>query len=472
MNEGILLAETVSVCPDCLVRLPAVLVQEGENVFMRKECPDHGRYQTIVWRGVVSYRSWNRLKRPAYPRHPSTEAKKGCPRDCGLCPEHRQQTCTALIEVTQRCNLRCSFCFADSGRGDSQEPDMGSIRDSLEHLLGASGAVNIQLSGGEPTLREDLPEIVRLARSMGFPFVQLNSNGLRLAADLRFLAALKEAGLDSVFLQFDGVTDDVHVKLRGAPLLHMKQRAVELCAEHEIGVTLVPTLVPGINTHQIGAMIDFALERLPGVRGVHFQPVSYFGRYPCSPSDEDRMTIPEIMAAIEQQTGGRIRLESFKPPACENAYCSFHGNFILMPDGDLRPWSRHPLSNCSCKLEDAAEGAAKARAFVSRMWTFPKVENRVDACGLTLGGWEDLIGRVHTHSLCISGMAFQDCWNLDLNRLRDCCIHVLQPGGKIIPFCAFNLTDREGEAIYRPGLSGIGGRKKVCEGGEGRVSPC
>jgi uncharacterized radical SAM superfamily Fe-S cluster-containing enzyme len=179
--------------------------------------------------------------------------------------------------------------------------------------------------------------------------------------------------------------------------------------------------------------------------------VSYLGRYPQTPEDKDRITIPEIIRALEAQTGGRIQSEDFKPPACENAWCSFHGNFVLMPNGDLRPWVKAHTS-CCCKPESAEEGARKARSFVARYWTAPAQEAD-QAPGASekygLGEWETFLSRVRTHSLCISGMAFQDAWNLDLERLRDCCIHTVSPDGRIVPFCAYNLTSRAGRALYR-----------------------
>jgi uncharacterized radical SAM superfamily Fe-S cluster-containing enzyme len=315
--------------------------------------------------------------------------------------------------------------------------------------LDAGGPYNIQLSGGEPTVRDDLPEIAALGRSLGFSFIQVNTNGLRFAEDPSYVAALKEAGVDSAFLQFDGVDDAIYRELRGRPLLAEKEAAIAHCVEQGIGVVLVPTLVPGVNTEAIGAILDFALAHAPGVRGVHFQPVSYFGRYPEAPRDADRVTIPEVIRAIAGQSGGKVSADAFIPPGCENALCSFHGNFVLMPDGKLQPWTQRK-KRCCCQAERADEGAEKARDFVGKYWAMPEPQADVPAGGPSLGGWDLLLERAKTHVFCISGMAFQDAWNLDLERLRDCCIHTVSPDGRIIPFCAYNLTDAAGHALYRP----------------------
>jgi 7,8-dihydro-6-hydroxymethylpterin dimethyltransferase len=441
---------TESVCPQCLRRIPAIRVARGKDVWLKKECPEHGEFQAVLWRGDPSHGSWAWQKTPFHPKSPHTSANLGCPYDCGLCPDHRQQTCTGVIEVTQRCDLRCSICYADSGgNGALGDPDLGTIEGWYRALLANGHFCNIQLSGGEPTLRSDLPEIVALGRSMGFSFIQLNTNGVRMGRDKAFVERLKKAGLSSVFLQFDGTKDTIHEAMRGMALSEAKEAAIRNCESYELGVVLVATLLSGVNTNSIGEIIRFALQHIPPVRGVHFQPMSFFGRYPGTPSDEARITIPEVIRAIEEQTAGLINAEAFKPPGCENAFCSFHGNFVLMPDGHLENLTRHGPS-CCCRPASAAEGASKARDFVTLHWSFPVVSTPcADERGLSLGAWDVLLERAKTHMLCISGMAFQDAWNLDLDRLRDCCIHVVSPDGRLIPFCAYNLTDSQGRSLYR-----------------------
>lgn len=445
------LSVTESVCPECLARLTAERVLRDGAVYLRKTCPAHGTFETVVWRGArdVDYAGWARPKIPAYPEKPATAVVRGCPFDCGLCPDHRQQTCTALLEVTQRCNLRCPVCFADAAHRPPPDPSLETLAGWYRMLLAARGPCNVQLSGGEPTVRRDLPQIVRRGRELGFTFIQLNTNGLRLAEDAGYAAVLRAAGLGSVFLQFDGVTDATYETLRGAPLLAQKVAAIENCAAHQIGVILVPTLKPGVNDHAIGDIIRFALRHAPAVRGVHFQPISYFGRYPTAPTDADRLTIPDVMQAIVAQTDSLVPPDALAPGGCENARCSFHGNFVLMPDGRLVPWTKHAPHNGGCQPTSAAAGAAKARAFVASNW-IALGDVATVAGGPSLGEWDVLLQRAQTHTFFISGMAFQDAWTLDLERLRDCCIHTVSPDGRLIPFCAYNLTDRHGRSLYRP----------------------
>ncbi|MBN1811777.1 MAG: radical SAM protein, partial [Anaerolineae bacterium] len=374
------LASTESVCPECLARIPARQVMRGDDVYLLKICPEHGEFAAVVWRGEPAYSSWVRPKIPAYLRNPFTPVDRGCPYDCGLCPDHRQHTCTALLEVTQRCDLGCPFCFASSG-DRTPDPVIEVVEGWYRRLLDAGGPYNIQLSGGEPCKRDDLPEIVALGRSLGFEFIQVNTNGVRLARDAGYLRRLRDAGLASVFLQFDGTENDIYRALRGRQLLADKCAAIERCAECGLGVVLVPTLVPGVNTHNIGDIVLFALEQLPAVRGVHFQPVSYFGRYPRTPGDGDRVTIPEVIRAIETQTDGLVPRDAFKPSGCENARCSFHANLVLMPDGSLASWTHHDAeAACCCKPKPADEGAARTRAFTARHWSHPQPPESRSCC--------------------------------------------------------------------------------------------
>jgi len=444
------IAATESVCPVCLAQIPARRVARGDDVYLEKNCPQHGPFKTIIWRGQPAFSSWVRPKIPTSPQNPATTVERGCPFDCGLCPDHRQQPCCVLLEVTQRCDLRCSFCFAAAGGPQPADPTLETIEVWYRRLLAAGGPFNVQLSGGEPCLRDDLPDIIALGRSLGFTFFQVNTNGLRLARDPDYLRQLKEAGLSTVFLQFDGPTDEIQQKLRGKKLLAQKKLAIARCAEQQLGVVLVPTLVPGVNTQHIGDIIEFAVQYMPTVRGVHFQPVSYFGRYPQPPTDADRITIPEVICAIEAQTGGRVRRDSFKPPGGENAMCSFHGNFVLMPDGALMPLTRHNGGGCGCNPpERADEGAVKSRLVTAKQWSAPPADQLERNSGPSLGGWDDLLVRAQTHTFCLSGMAFQDAWNLDLERLRDCYIINVSPAGGLVPFCAYNLTNQAGQPLYR-----------------------
>ena len=436
---------TKSLCPQCLARIPAEQRRAGDDLFLVKRCEEHGEFTSLIWRGGPDPAGWSRPKAVVRAPFPHQDASRGCPFDCGICSDHRQQSCTVLIEVTFRCNLSCPFCFADSGTERTSDPSLDELAGLFRTALEKSGPHNIvQLSGGEPTMRDDLPEIIAVGRDIGFPFIQLNTNGVHLAEDPAYAAMLVRAGLFSVFLQFDGTDDRVYRAIRGRALLERKLRAIEHCAAAGLGIVLVQTIVKDVNTDSIGAILKLALEYSPAVRGVHFQPAAYFGRHPEPPAADERFTLPDLMRAIEQQTDGLIRADQFIPPGCEHPFCSFHGNFLRQDDGSLKPLSIQS-TDCCCDNEQENVGTGKAVSYVVNQWAAPKPVS----CCATKDSLDAFLENHRSNTFAISAMAFQDVWSLDLERVQECCIHVAAPDGRMIPFCLYNLTSAEGIPLYR-----------------------
>ena len=427
---------TKSVCPVCLRTIDAEkAVGDDGYIYLTKACPEHGSFETLIWEGcIVDYLKWGSAPGGGNAPDRTVPVKDGCPRDCGLCEEHESAGCCVLLELTKRCNLRCPVCFASAGEG-SVEPALSEISALYDMLMERGGPFNIQLSGGEPTLRDDLPEIVRLGRSKGFSFFQLNTNGLRLADEPGYAHMLREAGVSCAFLQFDGLCDSTYEALRGRALLDTKLRAIDSCAAAGLPVVLVPTLVPGINVSEIGEMLRFALSRAPQVRGVHFQPVSYFGR--CELKEpETRLTIPRILREIEAQTDGAMKEADFVGGGAESAYCSFHASYKRLPGGALQALPRRRSHCCGTKSCDA-------RDFVAGRWG---AQEHADAGE---DAFDRFLREANERVFTVSGMAFQDAYNLDLKRLRRCYINEADPERSMVPFCAYNLTSRDGKYLYR-----------------------
>lgn len=415
---------TRSVCPVCLKNLPAQLVQnEDGEIHLNRVCGEHGEFSAVVWRGNVDFDLWTQSADPLPNGH-----GEACMQNCGLCSEHEVESCCVLLEVTNRCNLQCKFCFADGGR-DERDPTLEELKDAIRGITEKCGNPLLQLSGGEPTLRDDLPELIRFGKEAGCSYVQINTNGIRIAEDPEYAERLAKAGLDIVFLQFDGTRDEIYEILRGKKLFDTKLQTIKMCSELGIGVTLVPTVVPGVNTDDLGNIIEFARSMVPAVRGVHFQPVSYFGRYPDLPHSNNRYTLDQLMADISDQSG--IAVESFMPSRCDHPLCGFHANFIVEPNGNLRS-----LSSITRSTKD--RGCAKDnREYIARHWLRypderkPEISDEMD--------FETFIYCMKHRSLTLSSMAFQDAGNLNIERLHRCSLHVYN-NGKIVPFCANYLT--------------------------------
>lgn len=529
-----ILRRTQSLCPVCLRRVDAVYARSENDprcVELRKTCPDHGGFSVPVWRispadasaapgmdAVPDFEGWSRPKSPSYPLHPRTALDQGCPFDCGLCPSHAQHTCTGLVEVTMRCNMACPVCYAGAGTGAGAsgseagasgralpaDPDLDCLAAQMDALKTASGPCNVQISGGEPTVREDLPAIIALARERAFGLVQVNTNGLRLAEEKGYAESLRQAGLDSVYLQWDGVSEATFMKLRGRSCLDFKRRAVAACAAAGLGVVLVATLVRGVNDGEVGDLLRLALRLGPVVRGLHMQPAAFFGRYPWQLEEAPRLTLPEVMACITEQAPELVRPGHFHPPGCENELCSFSAVYRRVDGGPASTgltdalasgagaaaapalqWLPHEGQPCCSPRAPSAsgasagtapvpptaqEGARKARQFVALHWrggsagdAEPATGTGKDSktcCGQSglapadQDGFSRFLSRAGTEQrFTLSAMAFQDALSLDIERVRGCCIHVLRRDGRMIPFCLHNLTARNGARLYAEDVS-------------------
>ena len=238
------------------------------------------------------------------------------------------------MEVTSRCNLHCPFCFAEGGR-ENFDPKIEELFNQIDNILKLAKSPLLQLSGGEPALRDDLPELVHYAKNKGCSYVQLNTNGIRLANDKNFAERLANSGLDIVFLQFDGTNDEIYKKLRGKELFNLKLAAIQNCDKYNIGVTLVPTIVPGVNEKFLGDIVNFAAKLSPAVRGIHFQPVAFLGRFPTQENNIKRFTLDELIFELCRQTG--IKENSFIPSRCDHALCGFHATFLRNENGEFVP---------------------------------------------------------------------------------------------------------------------------------------
>ena len=189
---------------------------------------------------------------------------------------------------------------------------------------------------------------------------------------------------------------------------------------------------------------------MPLVKGIHFQPVSYFGRFPLSsPRDEDRATLADVVKEIEAQTRGEIKIENLIPRKRFDPHCSFSGLFYLHENGKFQAITR---KNAEKRSREA--GLTTVDDFVARANQYTKNYWRLGGDGGKRGREPEagkLLDRIKNYTLSLTGMPFQDVWNLDLSRLKGCCVHVISGQGQLVPLCAFHLTSARGERLYRNG---------------------
>ncbi|MDL2271066.1 radical SAM protein, partial [Methanobrevibacter sp. OttesenSCG-928-I08] len=316
-------------CPVCFKTLKAEVYEIDDEVWIKKECSEHGEFNNTYWADSKLYNDITRFEpTTTHIENPTINKKGACPNQCGLCEDHDTSTVLGLIDVTNRCNLKCPICFANAAVSKKvYEPSFEEIRQMLRNLrnLKPNPTPAIQYAGGEPTVRKDIVELIKLAKEEGFTHTQIATNGLKLATDESLAIRLKEAGLNTVYLSFDGVTKEPYIKSRGRDLLPQKLKAIENCRKAELGIVLVPTLVKGVNDKQVGDIIKFAFDNRDIVYGVNFQPVSFAGRTPQDQVEKQRITIPDFVEDVEEQTFGHIKVEDFYPPSAVESLTRFLG---------------------------------------------------------------------------------------------------------------------------------------------------
>jgi uncharacterized radical SAM superfamily Fe-S cluster-containing enzyme len=379
------LRQTKSICPECSELLDATIFEKDNIVYIKKECPAHGEFQDVYWSDYEQY-----LRAEIFPyignglNNPHTKTELNCPFDCGICPEHKSHTVLAIIDVTNRCNLSCPVCFATAGTtGYVYEPSKDEVRRMLKNLRQNDPVPTpaLQFSGGEPTIREDLPSLIEIAKELGFRHVEVNTNGIRLAQSTDFCRRLVEAGMSTVYLQFDGVTSTTYERIRGADLLDLKKKAIENCREAGVhSIVLVVTLIKGVNDDQLGDIINFAIENFDIVRCVNVQPISFCGRSPEPERNKMRITIPDFMKLVEKQTNRKITTNDFFPVTTvvpvsraigalkgrhyveftAHPHCGM-STFVFIEDGEIIPITRYMdvekfTSTLEKVYDDVAEG--------------------------------------------------------------------------------------------------------------------
>lgn len=418
MNQNIY--KTYSFCPECLRELVADIVDCGDHVAMEKICPEHGGVHTVIWEdSAEAYLRWincGGMETKALPQT-EEELRSFSGYHCQIDPMNHAHPATAALMVTARCNLNCPVCFTRTEGNPEPELSFAELCHLLDRYKDREGAgAPLEFCGGEPTVRDDLPALAEYARSIGFDYIQLNTNGIRLAEDAAYAKALKDAGITTVYLGFDGMSDRVYLSKYGVPMLERKKRAVSNAADAGFSIVLVPCIMPGVNDGQLGEIIEYAKSHIPSVKGVYFQPISYFGKYP--PEERKRITIPEVLRLIEAQSDGKLPASSFLPGSAEHALCSFQGIFFRSPAGELKPATSIGDKGRS---EDSYKRIRKNTKY---LW-----------------------GNANRTYFSIGGMTFQDVWNYDSQRTGACTIQVIGRDGRLVPLCAKYLTSSDGRRI-------------------------
>jgi len=468
-RSEILWEYTRSLCPVCRQVVDAQVYLREDKVFLRKRCPDHGPFEALIFGDARLYTDIARYNKPGTPSLQfATPVRDGCPNDCGMCPDHQQHACLGVIEVNNLCNLDCPLCFANAGTNhrhdhSSFELTYEQVNFMLDSFIASEGNPEVlQFSGGEPTLHPQILDFIALAKQKGITYVMLNTNGIRIARDDRFLEGLAKLK-PHVYLQFDGFDSETNRILRGRPdLLDDKLRALERLAEADIRVVLVGVIERGVNEHEVGHIVEFGL-RHPAVFGISFHCAMRAQRHiPADPMT--RLTIPDIVSALDSQTGGLLTLKDFVPVPCCMPVCHFVTYAMLEGDRVIPVPRLLPVDQYLDYIQNRSVPAINddLRIILERLWSssaqvgsdqlavdlvdalgHPTLENtrtagRCPSCHVHLPISQHAPRDLGRHIFMVGIRDFMDPWTFHMKNAMKCCINFLTPDGRKIPFCTYN----------------------------------
>ena len=178
---------------------------------------------------------------------------------------------TLFADITHRCNMACRNCYIPVR--DLPDLPVDWLYDVLARL---PRRTRIRLVGAEPTMREDLPEIIARVRELGHLPVIL-SNGLKLGR-ASYVAKLKAAGLGTAYLSMNGgLRDDLYAEIDELACAERKLKALDNLLAHRIHVTVGYIVVPGVNDAHLAEFLPWLLGK--GVRDVHLRSVGQVGNF-------------------------------------------------------------------------------------------------------------------------------------------------------------------------------------------------
>lgn len=484
---------TSTLCPHCMRLLPGRILERDGRIYIRKICPEHGEFEELYYgdaklyyrmmkyeetgKGVGNVKAYVGLNAP-------------CPYNCGLCAMHENHTALANLVVTNRCDLSCFYCFFYAEKaGYVYEPTLEQLRFQIRQLKKQNVTLAIQITGGEPMMRSDLVDIVRMLKEEGVRHIQLNTNGIWFAKTyfddqeyaVKYTKMLREAGVNTVYMSFDGVTPKVNWKNHWeVPFTFEVFRKAGMTS-----VVLVPTVIKGMNDHELGDIIKFGAKHIDIVRSVNFQPVSLSGQLKKKERERMRITIADAINKIAEQTDYQIPPEAWYPIPVAAKFAKFIEAWTEIPQFCM---SNHPMCGAGTYIfvERGADGVPKRIVPISEFfdvdafveWLEEKrlylmagksrrmlmlksaidlrrfVDSKKMPKGLSFTKllWNvfikrnyDALGKLHYHMMFLGMMHFMDLYNYDVTRVRRCNIHYTTPDGRIIPFCAYNVL----ESIYR-----------------------
>ena len=454
-----LVRTTTSLCSTCKHSVDAALWRSQGRIVMRKQCPQHGSEEVVVSSNAAWYDELMSAAPVLTAPIDSKPARQGCPFDCGPCTRHEQQALLPIVPITSACNLDCPICYTHNRNGDAFHMSESQLRQVLAHLRQADPAKRmINLTGGEPTQHPDFVRLVELCAQEGIQRITISTHGLRFLKDEWLLERL--AQLEArIVLSFDSFSPDTNAEMLGGNFHQAKMRVLALLEKHRVDTTLLPVLALGSNDHEAGAFVKLALEK-DFIRSVELHTMTFTGQGGSRFNRRARYTTYDVLADLERQTGGALRVTDFVSSPSAHPMCYLITYLLRLDDGRWMPFPRfmpredfRGLLTGALYLEPTPEVEWRLQDVLTRLWTEEIECADRDAVLATLKGLLQRMFapglsahermRIGEHSAkAVYVHSHMDEETFDTDRIRQCCVGIREPDGTNIPSCAYNVLYR------------------------------
>jgi hypothetical protein len=493
--------ETDSLCPTCVKEVRAAIiagemdlrelidgrpgeikariVERNGQVWMEKDCPTHGHFEDIMAIDADFLRRMEKM----FPGRDFRMAPDKL-HDHGTSSIRYGRGAVLTVDLTNRCNMMCDPCFMDANQvGYVHELTWDDVKQILDNSITIKPRrqMSVQFSGGEPTISPHFLRAVAYAREVGYISVQAATNGIRFAQEPEFAMAAGKAGLRLAYLQFDGVGNENNQHRKVGNLFEVKQRAIDHLHAAGVDVTLVTTIVNGVNEHQVGPIVEFVVNNVTKVNSLSFQPVSFTGRdeeIDDESRKQQRYTLSHLARDVKAQTGLTEPMRDWFPLSAAGPFadltdllagpkaewgslkCGCHpncgvGTILLVNEQTKDAVPITQLFDTDRLLQDVNTINDSAR---SRSWTvlqtvlsflrnmrvreLPKGLGFFELVKIVDGYNQGALGFAEKHRytwrpVMVAGMWFQDLFNYDFRRTEMCIIPYGTQQGEI-SFCAYN----------------------------------
>lgn len=457
-----LISKTSSLCTVCKRGIEADIVEYEGAVYLQKSCPDHGMRRVLLsseaewYQQTLAYPA--ALIAPTIVRNP---VKNGCPYDCGACSAHQQKNYLPVIPITSVCNLDCPICYTINNNKEPFHISKEEFSKILEVMkVNDPDRKIINLTGGEPTLHPDLPGIVRLCHQEGIHRVTISTHGLAFLKNddlLRELADLRAR----IVLSFDSFEDEVNKSMLGSNCTSAKLKVLDRLEEYGLDTTLIPVLALGVNDREVGDLVRLCLER-EHIRSLEIHTMTFTGQGGSDFDPKSRITVPDVLNAIEEATGGLIAKRDFVPSPCAHPLCYQTCYLLGLEEGGYLPFARFMskdmiryLLTDNLYMEPGQRMETALTDVINELWS-QEIEEETGTA--VLHSLKHLIGRLFpakslpyseqqliaersAKTIYIHSHMDQD--SFDTDRIRQCCVGVPSPDGGNVPTCSYNILYRE-----------------------------